>query len=323
MTSLFYYGKSVKGHRQNNQDAIIAEKIGEETYFFSVADGMGGAAGGEIASNKLIEIAIGDVKAKYQNNDFDHIDHRQFLKEIVRNCQEGIHRLVEEDPSLTGMGSTLVMLLIHEDQVYWSCIGDSRIYRYLDGDFIQITKDHSYIQEYIEEHGNELPENLISQYGHIVTKIIDGSGDEADIYPKENENVCLNEDDAFILCSDGLVINRLDNANYLKHIFFQSDHLDDCADRMINYAMNNGSTDNISVILITSSNRIQTERIDYNTLELTDDELNNRDKIKENKKYGSIKLYISIALCLLLICLLIVFYIWMKNIIVFRYIYSF
>lgn len=252
-----------QGLRGQNQDACVAQWFGDQTLLLAVADGMGGASGGEVASQRVIEIAIETVAAHCTHPDFENIL-KETLYRVVDNSHKALKLIGQEYPELSGLGTTLVAIIIHKDKYAFVNIGDSRIYLNKHGSFYQVTKDHSYLREFQEQNPGEIiPESIINQYGHVVTRIIDGSGDLPDVYPEgEQDFYQLDNGDALLLCSDGLILNRANNGDYISFIYNTTADLNRCCDQLIAFAIQNGSTDNVSVVILdNNSKRIQTGEV--------------------------------------------------------------
>ena len=252
-----------RGLRGQNQDACVAQWFGDQTLLLAVADGMGGASGGEVASQRVIEIAIETVSTHCTHPDFEK-NLKDTLYTIVNNSHKALKHIGEESPELSGLGTTLVAIIIHKSKYAFVNIGDSRIYLNKHGSFFQVSKDHSYIREFQEQNpGETISESLIKQYGHVVTRIIDGSGDLPDVYPEgDQEYYQLDNGDALLLCSDGLILNRAYNGDYISYFFNTTTDLDRCSDQLISFAIQNGSTDNISVVILdNASERLQTGEV--------------------------------------------------------------
>lgn len=240
--------RSISGRRDYNQDYLLAEKLGEDSWLFVVADGMGGTKGGEIASEiasetLLLELKkLGSFKSKTIKDDLMGI----FLK-----IQTNIRNEIKIQNELAGMGTTLVCLLLFNHNYIWASVGDSRIYK-VNGDKIsQLTEDHTYVQDYINKNGAALPSELTAQYDHFLTRSLDGNQDTPDIYPKDAACAELKEDDFFLLNSDGLILDKVNtNVQLFKNYILGSSTLQIATDNLVAYAYTEGSRDNISAILI-------------------------------------------------------------------------
>lgn len=263
---------SVKGRRDQNEDNCLAVKLDKGVYFLAVADGMGGMSGGNIAS-KIVLSAI----EEYLRNDIKKSGNNEKLKDILSKAfligQTRVADYIRINSKFRGMGTTLTAVLIQDRRYAWANIGDSRIYLLSNWQMKLITEDHSYIQDYIKNFKKEIPETIISQYKNIVTKVIDGGLDKPDIYPENGDSENLKEGDLFLLCSDGLIIDKVKDYSGLFFDFF--DHkkaLKKIARNLVDWALYNGSEDNVSVVL-GKYGSIKKGEIDTPLINQTDDDL--------------------------------------------------
>lgn len=227
--------------RQNNEDSMIAFNC-STGHVVAVCDGMGGENGGETASNLAVSI-IQDILT---NNHFD--DPAQAIVGAMTAANRGILHRSSLTPSLAGMGSTCVMCIIKNGQVYYGSVGDSRIYYYQPGQgLMQITKDQSYVQTLVDA-GEITPE-------------------EAETHPRKNEitNALGIQDmqppmmcsapitpvpgSYFLLCSDGL--SGMVSVDMMERVLSTAEiNADQKAQRLVNMANEAGGLDNITVQLI-------------------------------------------------------------------------
>jgi PPM family protein phosphatase len=240
---------SVTGRRNQNEDNCLALKLDKGVYFLAVADGMGGIAGGQIAS-KIVLSAI----EEYLKHDLQRSENPDNLKDVLSKAfvigQTTVADHIKSHPEFKGMGTTLTAVLIRDGKYAWANLGDSRIYLRSDGQLKLITEDHSYIHDYFKNFNKELPETIISQYKNIVTKVIDGNLDKPDIYPEKGDSEYLKEGDLFLLCSDGLIIDKVkDYSGFFINFLNRKKSLKTIARKMVDWALDNGSDDNISVVL--------------------------------------------------------------------------
>lgn len=249
MNNLNYHALTFTGRRKNNQDSCKVIELGEKAYFLAVADGMGGVAGGQVASNLVISeaerILIEEFKEKPHPSKYKGI-----MGKVFQASQNIIKERITEEPSLAGMGTTLSAVLICENKYVWGNLGDSRIYLFSNGNLNQITEDHTYIEDYKKNNEGEIPQYIIDQYSHYLLKSIDGGSDEADIFPFNKEFETLQSKDAFLICSDGLITNKVDTGeDIFKNNMMGTTNLKTAAQNLIASAFYDGSNDNISVIL--------------------------------------------------------------------------
>ena len=156
-----------------------------------------------------------------------------------------------EEPKLNKMGTTLSCVLVHNDCYVWGNIGDSRIYHFENGEFHQITKDHSFIEKLALFEEEKSSNGIMENFGHIVTRSLCGEKDEPDIFPMEAPCEKLNNGEGFLICSDGLLAGHNGNQNQIFNKYItESETLDEAIDSLISYAYEMGSNDNITCVSI-------------------------------------------------------------------------
>lgn len=164
--------------------------------------------------------------------------------------QQALRDKVKVHPDLSGMGTTLSALLVHEDRVVWGNIGDSRVYLLRKGDLLQLTTDHTYIEDYRKTKGDDIPQSIIDQYSHYLTRAIDGGADDAEMFPDEDKYDTLEPGDIILICSDGLITNKVNtNTGLLRDLILGTPTLKHAAKQLISSAYLSDSRDNITVVL--------------------------------------------------------------------------
>jgi len=249
MNNIDFFGLTYVGRRSNNEDSFLAHKFKDDVYFFAIADGMGGANFGEVASKLVIKTSF-----KILNEEIPQINASKDLKEILErifySAQEQLHNQIKNDPSRNGMGSTLVCLLIYKGVYVWGNIGDSRLYRANNSQLEPLTIDHTHIQEFLKDSDKQLPKSVLSKYGTFLSKALDGGNDKPDIYPFGKDYEILEKDTLFLLCSDGLISDKSTTKNEsVENYLFGIKALNETAEQLISSAYYNGCQDNITVIL--------------------------------------------------------------------------
>lgn len=249
MGKLNYFAESFVGRRKNNQDACTVCDLGNDSYLLAVADGMGGTVGGQVASNLILDFCKESLIKEFEK-EIKPEELKQILGEVLSKLQSIIYEKIKIETELAGMGTTLTCVLVQGDKYVWGNIGDSRTY-FLNSDTIkQMSVDHTYIQDYMNENEEPIPQSILDQYSHYLTKALDGGSDSVDTFPEKSSYETLNEGDGFLLCSDGLISNKLETNNTLLHNYVKgSDTLEKAAKNLISMAFHDGSKDNISVIL--------------------------------------------------------------------------
>ena len=216
--------------RSANEDSLVLRPP-----FFAVADGMGGARAGEVASAIAAEAFEGASAAGEAAE--------AQLARLLREANRRIYDLAVTDESHRGMGTTLTAAKVHDGEVSLAHVGDSRAYRMRDGGLEQITRDHSLVAE-LERSGQITPEAAEHHpQRSIITRALGPEPDvEVDTY-----TLSARDGDLFLLCSDGLTSMISDDE--VAAILRTSATLDEAADALIKAANQSGGKDNITVVL--------------------------------------------------------------------------
>jgi protein phosphatase len=232
--------------REVNQDSfVVSDLLG----LYIVADGMGGHAAGEKASIIAIGTAI-DIFSSYdfENQKIIGNDENLSIIDVIKiSFKEANNRIIKESISsvhLQGMGTTQVMLVIHNNKAYLGSIGDSRIYLIKSGEIKQVTKDHSVVQDLINQGLITSEEAKVHPYKNVITKCL-GMQAEIEIDTQEIE---LSKNDILLLCSDGLT--GLVDDNEIKNIVLSEPDLNLSVKKLIGLANERGGHDNITVIIV-------------------------------------------------------------------------
>ncbi len=231
LTIVEYTGASDVGRqRETNEDALFVEPP-----LFAVADGMGGARAGEVASQLA-------TQAFEERADSAEAPEHQ-LTVIAQDANRRIYELSERDESRRGMGTTLTSAMVTANEVAIGHVGDSRAYRFRDGGLEQLTRDHSLVAE-LERTGQISPEAAEHHpQKSIITRALGPEPDvEVDTY-----TVPARAGDVFLICSDGLTGMVSDDE--LGSILRQASVLEDAASSLVRAANQSGGKDNITVIL--------------------------------------------------------------------------
>jgi len=250
MLPISAHGTTFPGRRDVNQDDILHFYPSPDSFFLGVADGMGGTSGGQIASQTVLQTVESVLKDKFDDSVTPDML-KGILKVAFEEAQASIREITDKDPSLEGMGTTLTCVLGCDNQFIAGNLGDSRVYWLSNGEIMQVTKDHSYLREFEEKAGEDnIDPEFVEQYGHIINKTLDGSGDEPDFFPEDDPHFDLDEQDGFLLCSDGLIVDKLqDQKQLFKSYMLGTPDLQTAAESLVSLAYYSGSTDNISAVL--------------------------------------------------------------------------
>jgi PPM family protein phosphatase len=216
--------------RTANEDSLVVRPP-----LFAVADGMGGAKAGEVASAVAVE-AVEGARDSAEPAEAQ-------LASIVRDANRRIYDLAVADESRRGMGTTLTLAKVHGDEVSLAHVGDSRAYRMRDGELAQLTRDHSLVAEL--ERSGQITAEAAEHHPQrsIITRALGPEPDvEVDTY-----TLAGRDGDVFLICSDGLTSMISDDE--VASILSSASSLDEAADTLVRAANQSGGKDNITVIL--------------------------------------------------------------------------
>jgi len=244
-----YYGLSFQGRRQENQDSFLILPLGDDGFFFCIADGMGGNQGGRVASQIVTETIRSELQVIFKRA-IKVNELKDVLERIYHFAQLSIKQKVQVNPELLGMGTTLICLLLYQGKYVFANIGDSRLYKIKGKRIIQSSIDHSAIEEMRIKHNGTLPDEFVNRYSHIITRCIDGGDDEPDIYPIDENAYDLKPGLSFLLCSDGLFNKNEEFDHGMIKSIFTPIPAEQIVKWLISYAYSKGSTDNITAIFI-------------------------------------------------------------------------
>jgi protein phosphatase len=223
--------------RSSNQDACAAD---HEAGVYVVCDGMGGAAGGEVASRMAADVFLDVYEANPQAS----------LSEAIHAVNAAVYRRSREDFALNGMGTTLVAMLLDPAEapqdVRIAHVGDSRAYLWRGGQLHALTEDHSLVEEQFRAGQISRAEADRAPYRNIITRAI---GSFAQVEP-ELTSCRLEDGDLFLLATDGL--NRELEDEAIAELLRQHGGagLPDICQALINAANDAGGRDNITVLLL-------------------------------------------------------------------------
>jgi serine/threonine protein phosphatase PrpC len=231
-------------YRENNEDSIEVKQFPDMTMCI-VADGMGGQAAGEIASKRAIEVVPRELR-KNLTPAITQEQARAVVRKAVVQANEEIITMGSLDRDLKNMGTTIVLALWRKGQeLYIANLGDSRAYLIRADAIEQLTIDHSLAQALVENKTISASEAKEHRFRNVLWKYLGSKevGDGPDV-----KAVTLQVGDKFVLCSDGMS-GPVPDAQILS---FVKEHPDvqACADGLGQLALDNGSRDNVSVIVI-------------------------------------------------------------------------
>lgn len=232
-------------YRENNEDSIDVKQFPDMTVCL-VADGMGGQAAGEVASKRAIEIVPRELK-KHLGNAMGNEETRNVIRRSVVQANEEIMAMAALDRELKNMGTTIVLTLWRKGSsiLYVAGMGDSRVYQVRGRKIDQLTVDHSIAQALVEAKTITAADAKTHRYKNVLWKYLGsqevGDGPDVKVVP-------IQVGDRFLLCTDGLtgVVSDEQLLDFLK----ANPDVQACADGLGQLALDQGSRDNISAIVV-------------------------------------------------------------------------
>ena len=226
--------------RAGNEDSFHS-KVDETGGIFIVADGMGGHAAGEVASEMAVEILRDQLSALRDLHDRNAADK---VMNALRGANLAIYNRTVTETDKQGMGTTASVLIVSGRRYLIGQVGDSRIYLLRDGALRQLTKDHSYVQEQVDA-GFLTPEQArYHPYSNVITRCVGASDDvEPDTFTGETR-----DGDIFLVASDGLT-GMVDDRR-LQQLLSSRAEPQRIVDSLIAEANGRGGLDNITAILV-------------------------------------------------------------------------
>ena len=237
--------------RPTNQDSYLLDSAQN---LFIVADGMGGHAGGEIASHLCVDHVLNYVTQKFAEraskpglNSEPDLDVVTFLASAINFASVKIYEKALEEPGLKGMGTTATVLKFDTNYAYIAHVGDSRLYLIRCGFIYQITLDHSLVSEQVRAGILTAAEAAQHHLKNVITRSV-GFQEEEDV---DTFSLALEENDIFLLCSDGLhgKITDID----IARICYED--LPNAAIKLTHLANENGGDDNITTLIVVVSKK--------------------------------------------------------------------
>lgn len=229
--------------RDINQDSYFCSEF-NDINVFAVADGMGGHNAGEVASRIAVE-TIKDLLYNFREDLINgKIEVSEFIKKLLEEANKNIFIEAEENIKLKGMGTTITLVFVLENEILIGHVGDSRAYIFSNNELIQITEDHSLVAELVKNGTISEYEAINHPQKNVITRAL-GTDKEikVDIFNKK-----IKKDDVIILCTDGLT--NLVSEERIKNVLNEHQNIQDACDTLINIANELGGYDNTTVIII-------------------------------------------------------------------------
>ncbi len=236
------YGITDKGAlRSQNQDACYYHIVNETLACGVVCDGMGGAKAGDIASRIGVEVFQENMEAHFAKEEQE--PHALALRKAVEEGNRAIFLLASNDRECSGMGTTLVGVIVDGEQAYLINIGDSRAYSIYEDTITRLTRDHSVVEAMVQK-GNLTPEQArVHPQKNLITRALGTSRSaQADQY-----EISLEPGQWLLLCSDGL-INEMPDEEIFR-VVSHADTPEEACELLLAIALEREASDNVTIIL--------------------------------------------------------------------------
>jgi PPM family protein phosphatase len=224
------HGTDTGKKRRRNEDEYVVEPP-----LFAIADGMGGAQAGELASS----LAAGAVRG----GEGTAGGGEEYVVELIQEANRRVYQRSSQDAAVSGMGTTMTVALVEEGSVVFGHVGDSRAYLIRDGKLEQLTEDHSLVAELVRS-GKLSPEEAETHpQRSVITRAL-GTDPDVDV---DTFSIPTHPGDLFMLCSDGLT-SMVEDDVILGTVENHRDNLQTAAKALIRAANKGGGEDNITVV---------------------------------------------------------------------------
>jgi protein phosphatase len=229
--------RGLNERRPLNEDALLHDR---ERQIFAVADGVGGAEAGEVASQTAIEVL--DEAFRHQT---DGADIEDLMELAIQRANASIHQMAQEHAKFSMMATTIVALHLKGNVATFGHVGDSRLYRLTpDGQLHRETEDHSIVEEEVRA-GRMTPEQAANHPSkNVISRALGAEqGVEVDMKTMEVE-----DGTEFLLCTDGITRHVADNE--IRQLMVVSDNLDDLCSELKRRCFDRGAEDNLTVVAV-------------------------------------------------------------------------
>ena len=226
--------------RTVNQDFVFTSEtpVGNLPNLFVVADGMGGHKEGDFASSYAVEVLLSTIREDENSNPV------KIIRAAIENANTQLLREASDNETMSGMGTTMVLVTIVGHYAYVANVGDSRLYLVDENKISQITKDHSLVEEMVRMGEISRDDARNHPDKNIITRAL-GAGRDVDV---DFFDIRLTPGDILLLCSDGLS-NMVPDED-IRQVIRTSETLEETGRRLVSMANDNGGRDNIAVVLV-------------------------------------------------------------------------
>lgn len=228
--------------RLANEDSYFVSEFTKNTGYIIVADGMGGHRGGAVASKMTVDCIKGYFDAHFAWK--SESDIKSLLRGGIELANKTVYAAAKKDSLLLGMGTTVVLCIVENENLYIANVGDSRLYHITSDKINQVTKDHSVVQELIDlgEISEKEAENHPNK--NLITRAV-GTNEEVETDFYKFKARC---GDMVVICTDGL--SNMVEKEEIKDIVTREDDLKNAVKKLVDRANERGGLDNITVAAV-------------------------------------------------------------------------
>lgn len=240
------YTTKSKLHKNNEDSHLICDD------YIIVADGMGGERDGDIASRLAIE-SIDSILSENVSRLISEADIKKMLTKAVLSADSRISDYIEKNPDSFGMGTTTLLAVKRDEELFISWCGDSHCYSYRGGQVTSITKDHSYVQQLIDSGHITIEESFTHPGNNLITRFV-GGGEETCI-----PDFCtyhVSDSELIIFCSDGL--SGYCKVEDISKTIRNNTNINELPKELSDLAISHGSDDDITIIILVPETYIAT-----------------------------------------------------------------
>lgn len=242
LTMKIYSKTDIGKTRSSNQDAVKTGKISDSLAWSVVCDGMGGVAGGDVASDIAV-LTISSYLNKELSANKNSKEIKNVVYEAVNSANKAIYLKSQNDVSLKNMGTTVILCVLNGDDLHVVHVGDSRAYLIDENNINQITIDHSMVQEMLSSGKITVDEAKNHPQKNVITRAL-GVSEEVEI---DYNHLKIKQGNIVMLCTDGLT-NHVDESRI--HEICKENDLSQVPQILIDEGNKNGGSDNITVSVI-------------------------------------------------------------------------
>ena len=242
-------GRTHTGQVRSHNEDFLGESL--DIGLVALADGMGGYKSGEVASELAIATVMAELQASIPRLTPGQLDPQTgysneslAVREAIVKANEEVYKKSMRDPKCRGMGTTLVLAVLYNNQVTIAHVGDSRMYRFRNSTLEQVTVDHTFLQELVDRGYYTQEEADASLNRNLVTRAL---GIQPTTAVDIREDLVI-PGDIYLLCSDGLT-DMVEDQEISKLVSESHNNLDNLAESLVERANARGGRDNISVLL--------------------------------------------------------------------------